>query len=140
MTKQINVILFNGKTLTPMTIDSGYKALQALVDGLISMPFLGTTIEKEGIDMIINDEGKLLELPPSLLILQDVNSDNHEENIVELLAGNVVFARHTEDGETISVRDGDLELIKSKLVYSGLEYLDEDKRVPLKAVLIDGDF
>ena len=88
--------------------ESTYKVLSQNVDGCIECVSWIKPFAERGIDLWINDEGKLLDLEPSLVV-----KDKGE--FVELLCGNIVFARNNEYGDTLPLNDEDIEFIKSAL-------------------------
>lgn len=74
---------------------STYDMLRENVQGYIEcVSWLPMSFERN-IDLWINEEGKLLGFPPSIAIF-----DGNEE-LIDLIAGNVVFARNDNYGETI---------------------------------------
>lgn len=73
----------------PNTLD----AMKAIVGGWIEIVSLG-----DGLDLCLNEEGKLLGLPPNVALFggQDV------------VAGDCFLLRHDEEGESISVTIEDI--------------------------------
>lgn len=86
--------------------DDSYKFLKNSVDGYIErVPLM--YFDNVGIDVWCNEEGKLVGLKPSIALTYD-------GYIYDYLVGNVVFTRHTEDGNTTSLTDDDIKFIKDK--------------------------
>lgn len=81
-----------GKDLVFKEIECNLKKLQDLVGGLIE--FVPTGIE--GLDAIINEEGKLNGLLPNLRL-----GDS------DVICGNVIFSRIDDEGENISINSDD---------------------------------
>lgn len=83
-------------TCEELSIPNTLEALQKEVGGYIEIPYLSKDLHELNIDMIINEEGKLLDMEPTLAIMQ-----GHE--VVEIVCGPVVFASHNNDGDTVSL-------------------------------------
>lgn len=96
-------------------IESGLEELQNIVDGYIEYPYLEKFYEK-GISIIVNEEGKLMDLEPSIAL-------NHKGQMIDYYCGNVIFVgtKETEDGnENDSLTDEQIDFIK-KYVFNGLK-------------------
>ena len=83
------------KDLVFMDIDGEYETIRDLVQGYIEYVPSGV----EGLDIIINEEGKLIELTPNLYY------GKHD-----ILCGNVIFIRN-EDGDSASITKEDEEFL-----------------------------
>lgn len=84
--------------------DDSYNFLRDTVEGYIERVPLDSLGE---IDMWCNEEGKLIGLDPSIVLM-------HKNRAYDVVVGNVVFTRHDGEGETISLTDKDIEFIKKK--------------------------
>lgn len=84
-------------------IENSLEAKQEFVNGLIQV------IMVEDIDIILNDEGKLMGLPPNRAILDDDNI------LLDVIVGNCLAVRHNEDGEFISINEDDIPTIEKYL-------------------------
>lgn len=84
-------------------IENTLKAEQEFVGGRIEV--ISITDE---IDLVCNDEGKILELMPSLAIM-----DNNE--IVDVICGNCFLCRFDDEGNFNDIKDDDIEKIKEKV-------------------------
>lgn len=85
-----------------------YELLRDNVEGIIQcVSWIKPFAERE-IDLWVNDEGKLLDLDLSLAITEN-------GKLIEVLNGNVVFARHNFEGETLPLNDEDITFIKETL-------------------------
>ena len=62
---------------------------------------------RTGIDLFVNEEGKLLDLPVNIGIL---NID--ELALVDILVGPIIAVRHDLEGETATLTDDDLGILK----------------------------
>ena len=96
------------KELDEECYESTYELLRDNVDGFIEHVSWITPFAKQGIDLWVNDEGKLLGLDISLGIRQN-------DNLIEVLNGNIVFARNNKEGETLPLDDEDISFIKKTL-------------------------
>ena len=96
-------------------IDTGLEELQNIVDGYIEYPYIKQFHEK-GISIIVNEEGKLINLGPSIAL-------NHKGKMIDYFCGNVIFVgtKETEDGiENDSLTDEQINFFKEK-VFNGLK-------------------
>ena len=64
----------------------------------------------DDIDVICNDEGKLLNFPINRVIVDD------EGKPFDLLVGNLMCVRHNSAGEFTSIREEDIHVIESHLI------------------------
>ena len=89
--------------------DNGQLAqLQNIVGGNIEIPNFVEEFSKNNIDMIINEEGKLIEgLEPSIFIL------NERNDVVDVIMGNVIFAGVDDEGSTVGITDEQINIVKS---------------------------
>lgn len=87
--------------------ENTYDMISSAVGGLIELA--PTPRSLAGIDLWVNEEGKLMSLTPSMILLDD------NKHLVDTFAGNIVFTRTNEDGETIPLTDDDAKLIKEEL-------------------------
>jgi hypothetical protein len=93
------VAKFNEETnrveFTETAIDSKdqLRSFQQIVGGYIEMPYISEKLDSLGIDIIINEEGKLEELSPSAVVTKD-------GKIIDMICGNIIFATHNDSGNT----------------------------------------
>lgn len=108
--KKYLVLQTNGvlKEVHEEDYSSSYEMLKENVEGCIECVSFIKDFRKKGIDLWINEEGKLIDLLPTIAILSD-------EEIVEILNGNIVFARVNDEGETLPLNDDDIEFIRKTL-------------------------
>ena len=92
-------------------IDDTLEALQEEVGGWIDIPYLSEELNKLGIDVIINDEGKLIGLDPELILF-------YENEIADIVCGNILFASHDEEGNTVGLSE-EQKLYIMKNLYVG---------------------
>lgn len=88
-------------------LDNTLRAKQRYVGGIIQCVSLTPEI-----DIICNDEGKLLELPPNHVWI-DIDDDG-KIHVVDLFVGNIFAVRH-EGEEFASIHDEDVEVIRKYL-------------------------
>lgn len=86
-----------------------YKSLQDLVGGLIEIPFISHKFTKNDIDIIINEEGKLLSLTPQIAIME-------RGKIVDIICGPVVFIGFEgETGNSVSLTYDQIEFLQTEI-------------------------
>ena len=104
------LVLTNGNIETK-EITNELEDLQKIVGGYIEIPFLGETFSHNGIDVIINEEGKFIEgLKPEIAVV-----DKNRGSILDLVYGNCIFASHDEVGETIELNEEQIKIVKEEL-------------------------
>ena len=104
------LVLSNGE-LRETEIGNELEDLQRIVGGYIEIPFLGDKFCDNNIDVIINDEGKLIEgMTAEIAIV-----DEKQGRILDVVYGNCIFASHDEAGETIGLTEEQIEFVKEEL-------------------------
>ena len=104
------MVLSNGE-LKQQDIGTGLEELQKIVGGYIEIPFLSRVFRDHAIDMIINKEGKFIEgLKAEIAIV-----DEEHGNILDIVYGNCIFASHDDEGETIGLNEGQIEVVEKEL-------------------------
>lgn len=116
------LVLTNGNFETK-EITNELADLQKIVGGYIEVPFLTETFTKNGIDVIINEEGKFIDgLRPEIAV-----ADKHTNQILDVVMGNCIFASHNEEGETIELTKEQYDIVMWELRTSALlGYKDKD--------------
>lgn len=112
----INVILKRaGAPLACVEIPNTLEALQRLVGGYIEIPaYLPAHLKlPKGLDVVINEEGRLSRLPVNFAVVED-------SAILDTIHGAVVCARVDGDGEFVSIQPGDLEAVQKALASEGV--------------------
>ena len=79
-------------------IKNNLSTLQGIVGGNIEIPYISKELYEKGIDMIINEEGKLINLKTSMFVI-----DKETNQILDSIKGNVIFTSHDDEGNTISL-------------------------------------
>jgi len=104
------LVLSNGE-LKEQEIDNDLADLQKIVGGYIEIPFLSHKFRDNGIDTIINEEGKFIEgLKAEIAIV-----DEEKGNILDIVYGNCIFASHDEEGETIGLNETQIQIVTEEL-------------------------
>ena len=104
------LVLSNGKLKT-QEIGTELEDLQKIVGGYIEIPFLSELFYAKDIDMIINEEGKLIEgLKPEIAIVE-----KEQGKILDIVYGNCIFASHDEEGNTIALDEEQVQIVTAEL-------------------------
>ena len=104
------LVLSNGK-LEVRNIGTELRDLQEIVDGYIEIPFLSNVFNDNEIDIIINEEGKLIQgLNPEIAIV-----DEEQGRILDIVYGNCIFASHDDEGNTVSITDKQIAIVNKEL-------------------------
>ena len=104
------LVLSNGE-LKVQDIGTELEDLQKIVGGYIEIPFLSRVFRDHAIDMIINEEGKFIEgMKAEIAIV-----DEEHGNILDIVYGNCIFASHDDEGETIGLNEGQIEVVEKEL-------------------------
>lgn len=111
MEKQINAYLLRVDSETGIPyrgyvgkVENTLEAKQKLVGGRIEVVTLGD------IDIILNEDGKLLRLPPNRVLTDD------KGNIFDILVGDIICCRHDGNGNFCSIHQEDISVIESFLL------------------------
>ena len=108
-------------------IENSLEAKQKYVKGLIQVVSLNSQI-----DIICNDEGKLIGLEPNRAFMDG-------EDILDILVGDILACRHGAEGNFTSIKEEDIPIIESMLLpirivvgntvfLAGTDTLDEYKQ------------
>ena len=104
------LVLSNGNFETK-EITNELEDLQKIVGGYIEIPFLSHKFRDNGIDTIINEEGKFIEgLKAEIAIV-----DEEHGSILDIVYGNCIFASHDEEGETIGLTEEQMQVVTEEL-------------------------
>lgn len=68
------------------------------------------TASTDEIDVIANDEGKLMNYPINRFVVDDMGG------VYDMLVGNLMCVRHNSEGEFTSIREEDIPVIEKHLV------------------------
>lgn len=109
--KTIKTLVLTNGNLEEREIDGTLESLQDIVGGYIEIPFLSETLYEYDIDMIINEEGKLINgLNPEIAVLKEKT-----EELLDVVYGNIIFASHNNDGETVGLDEEQIAIIERTL-------------------------
>lgn len=109
------LVLTNGNFET-REITNELEDLQKIVGGYIEIPYLKEIFTKNGIDVIINEEGKFIEgLRPEIVVVDNLTGD-----IFDVIMGNCIFASHNEEGETVALNEEQYKVVMNELGRSAM--------------------
>ena len=124
------IILSNGE-LTLTNIKNTLEELQKIVGGYIEIPYLSRVFAENDIDIIINDEGKFIEgLKPEIAVVGE------NGQILDMVYGTCIFASHDEQGETVSLDDKQIKIIRDELKNIILTHQDTGEIQIIKGLFI----
>lgn len=107
----MKVLILSNNKLEVKEIDNTLGTLQQIVGGYIEIPYLSEVFAKNGIDIIINDEGKFIEgLKPEIAVVKDGTNE-----VLDVVMGNCIFASHDEEGNTVSLNEVQIMIIQNEL-------------------------
>lgn len=81
--------------------------LSTLVNGFIEYITYIKGFKERNIGLVVNEEGKIRNLEPSMIIA------NSYCDIVDMVAGDVVFVKTDNNGNTIPLDSDDISFVKS---------------------------
>lgn len=107
----MKVLVLSGSIFEEREIKNTLEDLQEIVGGYIEMPFLSREFNDNEIDVIINEEGKLIDgLELEIAII------NKKTNaILDVVYGNCAFASHDNEGNTIGLNEEQKQIVKDSL-------------------------
>lgn len=87
------------------------KRFQSIVDGNIEIPFISEKLRDVGIDVIINEEGKLIGLPITAVI------NDCKNKMLDVICGKIIFAGfNANNGESIPLTDDQISWIQDNII------------------------
>ena len=98
-----------GGELEVVCMPNKLEAFQHHVGGLIEIPYIFKPLADRGIVCVINEEGKLLNLEPTVLLV-------HEGELVDVVVGNALFFKDAPDGEFGSLSEDDIKFVMKFLL------------------------
>lgn len=108
----MKAMIYDGLNLKEVDyLEDSYDFLRKCIGG-----YLEHLVVDKNIDMWMDEDGKLKDLDTTIILTRNYTMC---DNVV----GNVVFTRFNDDGETISLTDDDVKLIRNKFDNDGY-YLD----------------
>lgn len=125
------LVLSNGK-LKEKEIDNTLEELQKIVGGYIEIPRLCKRFSDNGVDAIINEEGKYIDgMRPEIAIV-----DSKTGAALDIVYGNCIFASHNDEGETISLNEEQVEIVMEELRMEIVLVNTEGKSTVAKALFV----
>ena len=126
------IILSDGK-LEVKEIENSLENLQKIVGGYIEIPLLSKVFRQHNIDTIINDEGKYIEgLRPQIALV-----DGRNNQVLDVVYGNCIFASHDEYGETIGLNEEQIRVVMEELKQDTvMTYKDSEKEFIVKVLFV----
>lgn len=107
----MKVLVLSNNELEEKEINNTLEELQKIVGGYIEVPFLSQKFLEHEIDIIINEEGKFIDgLKPEIAVVKKGTN-----NVLDIVYGNCVFASHDADGNTISLNEKQIKVVKEEL-------------------------
>lgn len=107
----MKVLVLNNGELKERDIPNTLEELQSIVGGYIEIPFLSEKFYENKIDIIINEEGKLIDgLKPEIAVVKAGTNQ-----ILDLVYGNCIFASHDKYGETTALNDKQIKIVTEEL-------------------------
>lgn len=103
----MRVLVLKDNEFIEKDIPNTLEALQKEVGGYIEIPYLSRKLSNADIDIICNEEGKLMGLQAEIALV------NHNGNIIDVVCGPCVFASHDEEGNSISLTASQMEIVKN---------------------------
>lgn len=87
-----------------------YEELRDAIGGYIEHITFNLELERAGIDVWVDEEGKLKNLTASTIVYDSKASD-----VIDVCAGPLVFTKKTGDGESYCLTEQQIEIIKNEL-------------------------
>ena len=85
-------------------LDFFYKELEC---DCIDIPYVSNELYKRKIDMVIDDEGKLVDKKPTVVIV------DKDDKILDVVVGNIAFCSINDEGQSIGLNNEQIEYINS---------------------------
>lgn len=100
-----------------------FDLIKETVGGYFDVARYNENLVKNKIDIFVNDEGKLMELYPNILVI-----DSETEKLVDYLAGDVIFLAYNDKGESLGLSEEQLDII-NKEVFTDSCALTRDEEI-----------
>lgn len=113
---EIRAMMLSNGELGVTELTNTLEELQKIVGGYIEIPMISNAFSNNGIDVVINDEGKFIEgLKPEIAIVgKGTNA------ILDVVYGNCVFVSHDNEGNTVGLDDQQIEVVTKELGTSAM--------------------
>ena len=129
----MRVLVLSNNELKEQEIDNTLEELQKIVRGYIEIPYLAKRFNDNGIDIIINEEGKFIDgLKPEIVVV-----DSKTKQILDVINGNCIFASHDEEGNTSELNEEQVKIVMQELQMDVvLTYQDAGKEYTVKILFV----
>ena len=125
---RLNTESLEFEELNTSDIIVGYRELMEAVGGYFERVTFNKRLCENNIDVFVNEEGKLINLDLSVVVV-------NQNNVVETLAGDIVFAGR-RNNETLPLTENQIEIIKEELERKiNITYLKNDSKERHKKVV-----
>ena len=84
------------------------------------------------IDVFTDDEGLFTQKVPSLIVTSNIDKPLDTSSIKYLLMGNLIFTSYTDDGDTASLNDKQLEWLKDFIDAHTIPFLSIKDDLPIR--------
>lgn len=100
----------------------GYQVIQEALGGdcTFEYAYFNKGVEDAGIDVCVDEEGKIKDLPPSAVIY------DFENEIADVIAGPILFIGHDDEGASVGLSEEQLKYIQDNLCEFGIFTSQED--------------
>lgn len=129
----MRVLVLSNNELKEQEIDNTLEELQKIVGGYIEIPYLAKRFNDNGIDIIINEEGKFIDgLKPEIAVV-----DSKAKQILDVINGNCIFVSHDEEGNTTELNEEQVKIVMQELQMDVvLTYPDVEKEFVTKLLFV----
>lgn len=119
---------YNKQVLCIPFVDT-LEYLQSLVGGSIEHFVIDEELDNQHIDMWINEEGKLINLPPSIAL-------EYDGKLVDIIMGTCVFTKYDDEGNTLGLTLQETNIVSNWIRKQDMAMLkdDKDKSYPVLVV------
>lgn len=124
-----------GKEPQVIMIKDSLEVLQKLVDGNIEMVSLYDEDTRYGVDLVVNEEGKIINLPQNIVLREKHITNTTSNELVDIVMGNALIVG-------VDLSNGELtSLTEDKINKWSKEFSVKEKELPiLGALYIDNEY
>ena len=128
----MKVLVLSNNKFEEREIENTLEALQEIVGGYIEIPFLSRVFNDNGIDVIINEEGKFIDgMNPEIAIV-----DGETKDILDIVMGNCIFASHNDEGDTVGLTEAQMKIVMRELHMEAILNYQGGKQCATKLLLV----
>lgn len=123
---KVKVYGFKNEQQGIIEIENSLEAEQAFVGGLIDVYAI-----TDSLDLVLNDEGLINGLEPRAVVFgEGTDEAKKQRKIKEIIHGDCFVCRHDDEGNFLSIEDGDVKTIKHFVkaiisVYAGVMIIEK---------------